>query len=104
MSWSSVPARLAWPPPASWPARALAWERIFRMLDAIGYGGPISVEWEDAGMDRELGARQAVQYLRQLDFDPPESRFDAAFSAEHRLPPTSGTAQGADGFPRKTSD
>ena len=26
--------------------------RCFRMLNTIGYDGPISVEWEDAGMDR----------------------------------------------------
>ena len=28
------------------------WEQSFRMLNTIGYDGPISVEWEDAGMDR----------------------------------------------------
>ena len=28
------------------------WEECFRMLNTIGYDGPISVEWEDAGMDR----------------------------------------------------
>src|ERR1700712_3215387 len=27
------------------------WEDVFRMLNSIGYLGPISVEWEDAGMD-----------------------------------------------------
>ncbi|MGA9102605.1 sugar phosphate isomerase/epimerase family protein, partial [Aeromicrobium sp.] len=32
------------------------WEACFRMLNTIGYDGPISVEWEDAGMDRLLGA------------------------------------------------
>ena len=30
------------------------WEQCFRMLNTIGYDGPISVEWEDAGMDRLL--------------------------------------------------
>lgn len=60
------------------------WEHIFRTLNAIGYSGPISVEWEDAGMDRELGARRSLEYLRQLGFDPPGSRFDAAFSAPRR--------------------
>ena len=28
------------------------WEQCFRMLNTIGYDGPISIEWEDAGMDR----------------------------------------------------
>ncbi|BAS14590.1 uncharacterized protein YfiH [Arthrobacter sp. Hiyo8] len=32
------------------------WESSFRALTAIGYNGPISVEWEDAGMDRLHGA------------------------------------------------
>uniref|UniRef100_UPI0013E2AD7F sugar phosphate isomerase/epimerase family protein n=1 Tax=Microbacterium sp. CPCC 204701 TaxID=2493084 RepID=UPI0013E2AD7F len=31
------------------------WEDAFRMLNAIGYDGPLSVEWEDAGMDRLVG-------------------------------------------------
>ena len=30
------------------------WEDCFRMLNTIGYDGPISIEWEDAGMDRLL--------------------------------------------------
>jgi sugar phosphate isomerase/epimerase len=58
------------------------WEHIFRTLKQIGYTGPISVEWEDSGMDRELGAPEALQYLRKLNFDPPATRFDAAFSSE----------------------
>ena len=32
------------------------WEDCFRALNAIGYDGPISIEWEDAGMDRLVGA------------------------------------------------
>ena len=36
------------------------WEACFRMLNAIGYDGPISVEWEDAGMDRLVGAPEAL--------------------------------------------
>jgi sugar phosphate isomerase/epimerase len=58
------------------------WEHIFRTLKQIGYTGPISVEWEDSGMDRELGAPEALQFLRKLNFDPPATRFDAAFSSE----------------------
>ncbi len=41
------------------------------MLNAIGYRGPISVEWEDAGVDRLAGAAEAVTYLRRFDFEPP---------------------------------
>ena len=57
------------------------WEPVFRMLNSIGYDGPISVEWEDAGMDRLVGAAEAVQFVRRLAFDPPSAAFDAAFSS-----------------------
>ena len=57
------------------------WEHIFRTLKQIGYDGPISVEWEDSGMDRELGAPEALDYLRRLNFDPPAAAFDAAFAS-----------------------
>jgi sugar phosphate isomerase/epimerase len=51
------------------------------MLNTIGYDGPISVEWEDAGMDRLVGAAEAVQFVRSLAFDAPTASFDAAFSS-----------------------
>ncbi|MGH3345397.1 MAG: sugar phosphate isomerase/epimerase family protein, partial [Nocardioides sp.] len=47
------------------------WEDAFRALAAIGYDGPISVEWEDASMDRLHGAKEALEYLRRFDYDPP---------------------------------
>ncbi|MFI9508631.1 sugar phosphate isomerase/epimerase family protein [Nocardia sp. NPDC052566] len=56
------------------------WEQCFRALNAIGYSGPISVEWEDAGMDRRQGAQEAVGFVRSLLFDPPSAAFDAAFA------------------------
>jgi len=40
----------------------------------------VSVEWEDAGMDRLHGAAEAVENLRRLSFEPPEAAFDAAFT------------------------
>ena len=58
------------------------WEDCFRMLNSIGYEGPISVEWEDAGMDREFGAPEALQFLRALDWDAPAAAFDAAFASD----------------------
>jgi sugar phosphate isomerase/epimerase len=58
------------------------WEHILRTLKQIGYSGPISVEWEDSGMDRELGAPEALELIRRLNFDPPITRFDAAFASE----------------------
>jgi sugar phosphate isomerase/epimerase len=59
----------------------IRWEDIFRMLNSIGYSGPISIEWEDAGMDRLTGAAEAITFLRRFDFDPPQAAFDAAFSS-----------------------
>lgn len=55
-------------------------EEIIRALNAIGYNGPLSVEWEDSGMDREHGAREACQYVKNIDFKPSNRAFDAAFA------------------------
>lgn len=57
-------------------------EEIIRALNRIGYDGPLSVEWEDATMDREHGAREAVELLVGLDFPPSAAAFDAAFERE----------------------
>ncbi len=54
-------------------------ESMLRALNRIGYQGPLSVEWEDSGMDREWGARDALGYLRRVDFAPATTAFDAAF-------------------------
>jgi sugar phosphate isomerase/epimerase len=56
------------------------WEDSFRALESIGYTGPISIEWEDAGMDRLHGAAEAVGYIRSLLWELPTASFDAAFS------------------------
>jgi len=57
------------------------WEDAFRMLNAIGYDGPLSVEWEDAGMDRLVGAPEALGFVRKLSsYEPSGAAFDAAFS------------------------
>ena len=56
------------------------WEDAMRMLNHIGYQGPLSVEWEDAGMDRLVGAPEALEFVRKLSFKPSEAAFDAAFS------------------------
>ena len=55
-------------------------EEIIRALNQIKYAGPLSVEWEDAGMDREAGAKEACQFVQNLDFVPGGAAFDAAFS------------------------
>ena len=55
-------------------------EEIIRVLNQVGYQGPLSVEWEDCGMDREHGACEAAGFVRELDFTPSKIQFDAAFT------------------------
>ncbi|GAB5519691.1 MAG: sugar phosphate isomerase/epimerase [Rhodothermales bacterium] len=57
-------------------------EEIIRSLNRIGYDGPLSVEWEDGGMDREYGAAEACGYVKDVDFPPSDAAFDAAFDKE----------------------
>lgn len=57
-------------------------EEIIRALNDIGYSGPLSVEWEDSGMDREFGAREAASFVKGLDFAPSNRAFDSAFDKE----------------------
>ena len=54
-------------------------EEIIRALNDIGYDGPLSVEWEDSGMDREFGAREAASFVKNIDFAPSGRAFDSAF-------------------------
>jgi sugar phosphate isomerase/epimerase len=60
----------------------ISFEQIVRSLNAIGYTGPLSVEWEDSGMQREQGAAEAVQVVRRADIAPSAAAFDAAFQKE----------------------
>ncbi len=53
-------------------------EAIIRELNAIGYSGPLSVEWEDSGMDREFGAQESLKYVRAIDFPISQLEFDTA--------------------------
>ena len=56
-------------------------EEIARALNLIGYDGPLSVEWEDPGMDREFGAAEAARFVKEKMGFPPSGRgFDSAFA------------------------
>jgi sugar phosphate isomerase/epimerase len=59
-------------------------ESLLRALGRIGYDGPLSIEWEDAGMDREWGARDALAFVRRSDFEPSEFVFDRAMQRSER--------------------
>jgi sugar phosphate isomerase/epimerase len=67
-----------------WDFRSLGrgnidFEEIIRMLNRVNYQGPLSVEWEDSGMDREHGAAEACDFVKAVDFAPSATAFDAAF-------------------------
>ncbi len=57
-------------------------ESMIRALNRIGYNGPLSIEWEDSGMDRDWGAPDALAFVRRTDFAPSAVAFDAAFAKE----------------------
>ena len=44
--------------------------------------GPLSVEWEDAAMDREAGAQEAVNFVKEIDFPTSSRAFDETFATE----------------------
>lgn len=54
-------------------------EEIIRALNVIHYAGPLSIEWEDCGMERTYGAREACEFTKKIDFAPSNVQFDAAF-------------------------
>ena len=67
-----------------WDFRSLGhggvdFEEIIRALNHINYNGPLSVEWEDSGMEREHGAKEAYEFVKDIDFQPSKIQFDAAF-------------------------
>jgi sugar phosphate isomerase/epimerase len=57
-------------------------ENIIRALNDIGYNGPLSVEWEDSGMNREAGATEACQFVKNVDFESSDVAFDDAMQKE----------------------
>lgn len=74
-------------PDRFWDFRSLGrgridFESIIRALNQFGYDGPLSVEWEDGGMDREHGATEACQFVKKVDFPPSNIVFDAQFARD----------------------
>jgi sugar phosphate isomerase/epimerase len=70
-----------------WEFRSLGrgrvdFEEVVRALNRAGYRGPLSVEWEDIGMEREHGAREACAYIKGMEFAASNVAFDAAFARE----------------------
>ncbi len=74
-AWTTDGAWIA-PDSPRWQFRSpghggIDWPAIIRALNAIGYDGPLSVDWHDPGMDREYGAADALRFVKGIDFDPP---------------------------------
>lgn len=55
-------------------------EEIIRVLNKSGYEGPLSVEWEDSGMDRIMGATEAAAFVKKINFKPSNVKFDEAIA------------------------
>ena len=71
-------------PGRGWDFRTLGrgginFEEIIRTLNFIDYKGPLSVEWEDAAMNREFGAEEGCKFLKKLQFPESDRVFDKAF-------------------------
>jgi sugar phosphate isomerase/epimerase len=65
------------------PGRGEAdWDAIARALNRTKYAGPLSVEWEDSAMDREHGAREALEMIARMNFAPSARAFDSAFDSK----------------------
>jgi sugar phosphate isomerase/epimerase len=92
VGWSGVPVETGvfgghtefGSPGRYWDFRSLGhgrinFEEIIRALNRIKYSGPLSVEWEDSGMDREHGASEAAAFVKKVDFPSSSIDFDAAF-------------------------
>ena len=76
-------------PDRYWDFRSIGHGRVnfgevVRALNRVGYTGPLSVEWEDVGMDREAGAREACARVRGFDFPASVGLFDAAFARDRQ--------------------
>ena len=57
-------------------------ESIIRELNSINYKGPLSVECEDSGMNREYGAKEACQFVKDINFSPSDVAFDDALKSD----------------------
>ena len=53
-------------------------DEIIRVLNQGDYEGPLSIEWEDSGMERVFGATEACEFTKKLNFSPSNVAFDDA--------------------------
>lgn len=55
---------------------------IIRELNQMEYHGPLCVEWEDSGMERMFGAKEACAFVHNINFEPSQFSFDAALKVD----------------------
>ncbi|MBX7102507.1 MAG: sugar phosphate isomerase/epimerase [Gemmataceae bacterium] len=53
----------------------IAWDEFIRALNAVGYEGPLAVDYRDDGLDREFGVQDALGFVKQLDYPAPRGVF-----------------------------
>lgn len=57
-------------------------DKIIRILNVKGYDGPLSVEWEDSGIDRIFGGTEACAFTKKINFSPSAIAFDDALKTK----------------------
>jgi len=57
-------------------------DKIIRILNVKGYDGPLSIEWEDSGMDRIFGGTEACAFTKKMNFSPSDIAFDDALKTK----------------------
>lgn len=57
-------------------------DAIIRELNQAGYRGPLCVEWEDSGMERIWGVREAYEYVKKINFESSDFSFDEALKID----------------------
>jgi sugar phosphate isomerase/epimerase len=56
---------------------AVDFEEFIRELNAVGYQGALSVEWEDNGMEKDASALECLAFVRRYNYSPNKGAFDA---------------------------
>jgi len=67
----------------AWNFRSLGhgdvdFESIIRELNAVNYKNLLSVEWEDQCMNRDVGAKEACDFMKAINFSPSDAASDEA--------------------------
>ncbi len=58
--------------------RDVDFDNIIRVLNQKNYKGPLSIEWEDNGMERVFGGTEACAFTKKINFSPSDVAFDDA--------------------------